>query len=110
MKEQIRFLPDDKLAPIKVGENILKTAVKSRVYIKHVCGGKGACLTCKVYIDNQSKVSKPSLIELRKLGEDMIQMGTRLACQTKALMGVTIEVPEDPLKKAIRDKLKNNEM
>lgn len=105
MTDYIYFYPNEKKVPIKNGATILKTATNNRIYIKHKCGGKGSCLTCKVQIEDQIGISRPNDIELRKLGAETIEKGTRLACQAKVFKSVKVEIPEDPLKRAIRKQL-----
>lgn len=46
----------------------------------------------------------PEAKEIRKLG-DWINSGYRLACQARAVSAVTVDIPEDPLKAAIRKQL-----
>ncbi|MFX0559644.1 2Fe-2S iron-sulfur cluster-binding protein [Tepidibacillus infernus] len=105
MSETILFLPDQKKFEVKPGTTILQAALKSGVHLGHKCGGRGACLTCKVKIDDNSAVSQPTKSELQKLGKNLIKAGTRLGCQTKVLKRLKVEVPEEPLKAAIRKQL-----
>lgn len=105
MNNNILFKPENKRAEIKQGLTILQIALKNRVHIDHKCGGKGACLTCKVKISNQDNVSSPTKSELQKLGKSLISSGTRLACQTKVLGEVEVEIPESPLKAAIHKQM-----
>ncbi|MFV9510698.1 2Fe-2S iron-sulfur cluster-binding protein [Tepidibacillus sp. LV47] len=101
----ISFFPNNKKIEVKPGTTILKAAIKADIHLAHKCGGKGACLTCKVKVEDPSKVLAPSKIEQRKLGPTYLQQGMRLGCQTKVLASVKIEIPEDPLKAAIRKQL-----
>ncbi|WP_339062697.1 2Fe-2S iron-sulfur cluster-binding protein [Tepidibacillus marianensis] len=105
MAESILFSPDEKRIDIKPGITILKAAIRANVHLGHKCGGKGACLTCKVKIDDQTVVSLPTSSERQKLGESLLKQGFRLGCQTKVNRSLTVEVPEDPLKAAIRKQL-----
>ena len=109
MNPYVTFKPDDKRLKFKPGTTILEIAKQGRVYIKHKCGGKGSCLTCKVEVIGLEHVSKPNLIEERKLGSTLLEQGNRLACQTKVFDEVIVEIPEDPLKKAIRKQLESIE-
>jgi len=97
--ESEEFLKDETL---REGQTILRAAKQGRVALKHRCGGKAQCTTCKVVIKNQSGVSKPNEKELSRLGEDNITSGFRLSCQTKVLGSAEARIPEDPYKARIR--------
>jgi len=100
----ILFIPNEKRVDVKPGITILKAAIRANVHLGHKCGGRGACLTCKVRINDRTAVSSPSNSELQKLGE-LLEQGFRLGCQTKVNKSLTVEIPEDPLKAAIRKQL-----
>ncbi len=98
-----------KIVEVHKGTSLLHAIKKSNVPIMSRCGGKAACLTCKVESKDGKGLTPISDKEKRKLGDG----GTyRLACQTKVTSDTEIYVPEDPLKKAIRkqlQQLKENE-
>jgi len=105
LSEAVIFHPVKKKVAFKPGTTILQTAINAKVDITHKCGGKGGCLTCKVSIKDQKAVSQPTKIELHKLGKELINQGIRLGCQTKLWKTTSVEVPESPLKAAIRKQL-----
>lgn len=84
------------------GRTILATAKQGRVALRHKCGGKASCLTCKVTIPNQSAISAPEPKEARKLGESNLEKGIRLSCQTRVYGDIEAVIPEDPYKARIR--------
>lgn len=100
------FQPDGKKSIVKAGTSVLEAARKAGVTITTRCGGKAGCLMCKVKIahEDATAVRSPGDVEQRKLGS-ALEDGMRLACQTSLWSDVTIQVPEDPLKAAIRRKL-----
>lgn len=100
------FQPEGRKAVVNVGVSLLEAARKARVHVPTRCGGKAGCLMCKVTIDNEeaSSVRPPGDIERRKLGT-ALDKGVRLACQATVWGDVTVQVPEDPLKAAVRRKL-----
>lgn len=87
---------------IRKGQTILRAAKQGRVPLRHKCGGKASCTTCKVNIGNQAGISVPKSIEMMRLGEEHIKNGMRLSCQTIVHGTVEALIPEDPYKARIR--------
>lgn len=87
---------------IREGQTILRAAKQGRVSLRHKCGGKASCTTCKVSIDNQAGISTPKDIEVMRLGEKNIENKMRLSCQTVVHGTVEAVIPEDPYKARIR--------
>ncbi|MFS0820732.1 2Fe-2S iron-sulfur cluster-binding protein [Bacillus sp. 1P02SD] len=96
--------PDDMVKEVNIqsGHTILRAAKQGRVALRHKCGGRASCTTCKVFIENQEGVSSVVDIERYKLGEDSISEGMRLSCQTKVYATTSVNIPEDPYKARIR--------
>lgn len=102
---EVTFLPEGKKAKVKQGTTLLDASRRAGVAIRTRCGGKAACLMCKVNVDkDQAGLSEPALNERRKLGSELLQ-GVRLSCQARVEGDVSVTVPEDPLKSAIRKQL-----
>jgi len=102
---EVTFWPEGRKARVRRGVTLLDAVTRARVQIRTRCGGRAACLMCKVHVEApQAGLSQPSLHEVRKLGS-LLQDGVRLACQTKVLGDAEVTVPEDPLKSAIRKQL-----
>lgn len=102
---KVIFIDSDnytKKVNIQGGHTILRAAKQGRVALKHKCGGKASCTTCKVFIENQQGVSSVLAIEKNKLGEENISKGMRLSCQTKVYGTASVNIPEDPYKARIR--------
>lgn len=91
-----------KSVTIHEGHTILRASIQGRVALQHRCGGKAQCTTCKVMIANQARISEPQDIEIMRLGEDNIEKGMRLSCQTKVYGTIDVMIPEDPYKARIR--------
>lgn len=100
------FQPGGRKAVVNHGVSLLEAARKAGVTITTRCGGKAGCLMCKVTItkDEAAGVRPAGDIERRKLGS-ALEQDVRLACQTAVWNDVTVQVPEDPLKAAVRRKL-----
>ncbi|ASA22934.1 2Fe-2S iron-sulfur cluster-binding protein [Paenibacillus donghaensis] len=100
------FQPSGRQATVSRGVSVLEAARKAGVNIATRCGGKAGCLMCKVTVEagEASAVQPPGDVERRKLGSTL-NTGIRLACQAAVWSDVTVQVPEDPLKAAVRRKL-----
>ncbi len=104
MAEVIFRGSDDDMKCVKIhqGHTVLRAAKQGRVALRHKCGGKASCTTCKVLIENQAGVSSVLDIEKHRLGAENIKKGMRLGCQTKVYGVVSVHIPEDPYKARIR--------
>ncbi|SDC40076.1 ferredoxin, 2Fe-2S [Paenibacillus sp. UNCCL117] len=112
MKAEILFKPDGKTVQARPGTSLLDAARRAGVAIRTRCGGKAACLMCKVQVapDAQQGLQPMNTNESLKLGS-LAEEGFRLACQAKATgkAGVCVLVPEDPLKSAVRRQLERQQ-
>ncbi len=101
MLPEVTFIPDLKTIRVKPGTTILDTGRKARVAIRTRCGGQASCLMCKVIVKDQSGLSPVNKQERLKLGT-LVDQSFRLSCQARVFRDVRVEIPEDPLKAAIR--------
>jgi 2Fe-2S ferredoxin len=101
---EVHFLPDDKRIQVRPGTTLLDAGRKAHVNIRTRCGGKAACLMCKVKAGGGGGLAAATRNEELKLGS-LLADGFRLACQACVIGNVTVEVPEDPLKAAVRAQL-----
>ncbi len=76
----------------------------ARVQIRSRCGGNAACLMCKVTVEHSLGLEPMTSNESMKLGS-LADQHMRLACQARVCGDVTVDVPEDPLRAAIRAQL-----
>lgn len=107
---RVTFLPEGLDVLVAPGTTVLRAAQQHRIMIRTRCEGKLGCLLCKVRIDEAdaiapTAVTPPAAAERLKLGEHALMAGYRYACQTVIRGDVTVHVPEDPLKAAIRRQL-----
>lgn len=105
---KITFMPSGKTIDVPQGTSVLDAARRARVPIKTRCGGQAACLMCKVTARSTEGLSPPEERERRKLG-GLLAQGMRLSCQAKAVGSAVVEVPEDPLRAAVRKLLAEQE-
>ncbi|MEW9669734.1 2Fe-2S iron-sulfur cluster-binding protein [Ammoniphilus sp. 3BR4] len=104
MRIKVEFQPKGKTVSLNKGENLLQAALKNRIPIRNRCRGNGQCTTCKVQIMSpNAMVSLPSSQEQRMIGEEALETGYRLACQTRVYGAVRVRVPEEAWKTTVRE-------
>ncbi|MCS7462459.1 2Fe-2S iron-sulfur cluster-binding protein [Paenibacillus doosanensis] len=104
---RVTFLPDGKSVEVRPGTTLLDASRRARVTIRTRCGGKAACLMCKVTAGDQG-LAAANQNERLKLG-GLLEQGFRLACQAKVTGDCLITLPEDPLKAAVRKQLERQQ-
>jgi len=85
----VRFLPHNIVAKVVKGTTILEAAIRYGIGIRSVCGGKGLCGKCKVVV-------RGGRVEARRgdlLSHEEVERGYVLACLTKIMEDVEVEVP-----------------
>lgn len=90
-KVQVTFTPSGPTIHVDVGTVALSAAQMADESIDAVCGGKGRCGKCKVRIFGA--VSDVTQEEKRFFTEEELEDGWRMACRTKILGDVTIDIP-----------------
>lgn len=87
---KVVFQPDGvEIDVFNEGENLLRVAIVSGVHVNASCGGAGTCGKCKVRI-TEGRVDAESTT---KLTDEQWEQGYRLACRTKIIDNITVEVP-----------------
>ena len=104
-KVAVRFQPQRAEIAVERGISVLEAALGGKVNLPHKCGGHGACGTCKIVIDSRTELSLPNKMEMRHLTEARLAEGFRLACQCVLTGPATVTVPEDPLRRVVRELL-----
>jgi len=102
---QVTFMPAGRSVSVRVGTSLLEAGRKAGAGIRTRCGGVAGCLMCKVSVRNPAAVTPMNAAERRKLGESASDGSLRLACQANVVTDVIVDVPEDPLKAAVRKHL-----
>jgi len=100
---QVTFLPANRTVDVRPGASLLAAGRQAGVAIRTRCGGVAGCLMCKVKVLTPDAVTPVGDAERRKMGGEAD--GMRLACQTRPTGAAIVEVPEDPLKAAVRKQL-----
>ena len=86
-KVTVDFEPLGRRARVVPGATLLEAARQAGVGLNAVCGGAGTCGTCRVRVV-AGQVTPPTEGEQESLAE-----GFRLACQTRVLGDVRVDVP-----------------
>lgn len=104
-KVAIRFQPQRAEIAVERGQSVLDAALSGKVVISHKCGGHGSCGTCKVLVESKTGLLPLTKLEMRHLTDLKIAEGFRLACQCTLTGPATVTVPEDPLRRVVRELL-----
>lgn len=88
---------DDLGVPVEVdlGTTVYDAAVSAGVFLNAPCGGGGSCGKCRVF--TAAGLSEPTVAERKRLSENELAQGLRLACQACILGNVEIAVPRSSL-------------
>lgn len=93
----ITYQTSNKSIEVDQDANLLRTSIRYEGSVPYKCGG-GLCGTCKVRIveghDNLSRIMKK---EVDRLGQEKLDQGYRLACQTFVTGDVTIAWGEEDI-------------
>ena len=86
---RITFADEGKSAEFPSGKTLLSIAAEMSVAVSHVCGGDGACGTCRIaVIEGWNNLTPPTPDETYKELEEPY----RLSCQAKLLGDVVVKV------------------
>ena len=86
---RVIFVDEGKAAEFPQGSTLLTCTMAMDVRISHVCGGDGACGTCRVeVVDGWDNLTPPTPDETYK----EIEAPYRLSCQSKLLGDVILKV------------------
>lgn len=86
---RVEFADEGKSAEVPAGATLLKCAGDMEVRVSQVCGGDGACGTCRVeVISGWDNLSPQTPDEIYK----ELEPPYRLSCQSKVLGDVVVKV------------------
>ncbi|KKB36627.1 2Fe-2S iron-sulfur cluster-binding protein [Bacillus thermotolerans] len=107
---KINFLTSEKTLEVPENSNILRMSLRYDGDLPNRCGG-GICGTCVCKIEEGAEfIDNVKIQERRKLGDDWLEKGYRLGCQTFVTTGdVSISWDEEvtnQVKKRKPDKIK----
>ncbi len=93
---QIQFQPIGKRAKVAAGTTIFEAARDAGIELSSACGGEGNCGQCQILLI-EGKATKTTSDEEFILTEIERLNGTRLACCTRALSDLTIQIPKSSM-------------
>jgi len=89
----VDFEPLGRRVRVAPGTTLLEAARQAGVGLNAVCGGMGTCGTCRVRVVAGQVTPPPGGGRGGKAERDALAEGLRLACQTRVLSDVRIDVP-----------------
>ncbi len=90
-KFKVIFLPDNKIAEVPKGEDLLTAASLAGVRINSGCAGEGVCGKCKVMV-KKGTVNDDSTSHLSEADR---KKGFVLSCQAVVMSDLVIEIPSE---------------
>jgi len=86
---RVEFADEGKVAEVTAGITLLKCAGEMDVRLSQVCGGDGACGTCRVeVVSGWDNLSPPTPDETYK----ELEPPYRLSCQAKILGDIVVKI------------------
>jgi ferredoxin len=86
---RVTFVDEQKSAEFPAGRTLLSCAIEMDVAVSHVCGGDGACGTCRIaVVEGWDNLTAPTPDETYK----EIEAPYRLSCQAKLIADVAVKV------------------
>jgi len=104
---QIQFQPVGKRVGVSKGMRLIDAARQAGIDLASACGGEGNCGQCQVVV-LQGQVTLPTPDEEFILDDLERSSGLRLACSTKALSDLTIQIPRSSLVTGQRLQIESN--
>jgi uncharacterized 2Fe-2S/4Fe-4S cluster protein (DUF4445 family) len=108
MEYQIDFEPVGRRGVGQADQSLLEAARQLGVDLLSLCGGIGACESCKVQL-LAGQVSEPTLAEEEILTPDELEAGYRLACLTYPRSDCKVQVPPESLSTPMRTQVEGLE-
>ncbi|TNF00153.1 MAG: 2Fe-2S iron-sulfur cluster binding domain-containing protein [Deltaproteobacteria bacterium] len=110
-KHTVTLLPSGNTVEVEEGVDLLKALREADVYIKSTCGGYASCTDCIIKISSGAdNLTSPPIEEINLLGNVFHITKERLACQTKIIGPVSIDISahdKDADKEKLRQKTSN---
>lgn len=86
---RVTFADEEKAADFDAGRTLLTCASDMGVQVSHVCGGDGACGTCRIeVVDGWGNLTPPTPDETYK----ELEPPYRLSCQARLAGDVVVKV------------------
>ncbi|HEY8849871.1 MAG TPA: 2Fe-2S iron-sulfur cluster-binding protein [Thermoanaerobaculia bacterium] len=86
---RVTFVDQGKAAEFPAGKTLLSAALEMGIAVSHVCGGDGACGTCRIeVVEGWNNLTPPTPEETYK----ELEAPYRLSCQSKLIGDVVVKV------------------
>ncbi|MCC7208208.1 MAG: DUF4445 domain-containing protein [Anaerolineae bacterium] len=92
----VEFEPVGRRIEVRARETLLDAAQQAGVELVALCGGVGACDTCRVRL-MRGQLTPPTLVEEEIYSKAELAEGWRLACQSHPRSAVKLDVPPESL-------------
>jgi uncharacterized 2Fe-2S/4Fe-4S cluster protein (DUF4445 family) len=102
---RIRFLPEGRETTVDEGKTLLEAAREANIYVGAICGGEGTCGKCRLIV-REGEVEGEAVEFFTR---DEIRHGYVLACQTRPLSDLVVEVPPESRLTGYVDIIKDSE-
>lgn len=90
---RVVFEPGGTEVFVPAGTLLSKAAAASGRAVEMPCGGMGTCGKCRVVVSGVCE--EPDQAERRRISEEDLANGVRLACRTRVIGEVTVTIPEE---------------
>lgn len=94
MKYIVNMQPVGRRAEVNPGMTLLEAAQSAGVELSSVCGGIGACESCRVRLV-EGDLTPATLEERGLFSDEELSQGCRLACQASPTSDVKIDIPPE---------------
>jgi len=88
---KVIFHPDEESVAVERGVTLQEAAKAAGVELTSICGGDGICGRCRVIVHDGNVDASPTTL----LTREEVQRGYVLACQTRVVGDVEVEVPPE---------------
>ena len=92
----VDFEPIGRRGQARAGDTLLSAAQSAGVELISLCGGVGACDSCRIRLVT-GELSPPTLVEEGLFSAGELDEGWRLACQAELRSHVKVDVPSESL-------------
>src|SRR5512135_2317938 len=106
---EIDLQPVGRHIEISAEQTLLDAAQAAGVELIAVCGGTGTCATCRVCLIS-GELTPVTANEEFELSEDDLKAGYRLACQSRPLSPIRLDIPPESLTAAQRTQVEGREV
>lgn len=73
---------------------LLNELMNAGVLVESACGGRGSCHLCRVLVSGPVEPENPTAAEKHGLGNVLIAMNMRLACQISARPNLQVQIAD----------------